>query len=108
MGEAKYIVPYVEEIYYLCHNSKDMIIYHKDKNMRYWKSNLLRECSNREQLDQLPLLLDVKDLLTQVRILDKDRHYQRVARGILKQCKYNDIYLQNDAEKAEEIIKNRT
>ena len=46
----------------------------------------------------------MKDLLTQVKISDKDRHYQRIARGILEQCRYNDIYLQNDAEKAEEII----
>ena len=57
-----------------------------------------------KKYDQLPLLLDVKDLLTQVKILDKDRHYQRIAKGILEQCSYNDIYLQNDAEKAEEII----
>lgn len=83
---------------------KNMITYHKGRNKRYWKSNLLRECSNKEQLNQIPLLLDVKDLLTQVKILDKDRHYQRIARGILEQCRYNDIYLQNDAEKAEEII----
>lgn len=83
---------------------KNMITYHKERNKRYWKSNLLRECSNKEQLNQIPLLLDVKDLLTQVKILDKDRHYQRIARGILEQCRYNDIYLQNDAEKAEEII----
>ena len=55
----------------VCHNSKDMITYHKKKNKRYWKSNLLRVCSNKEQIDQIPLLLDVKDLLTQVKVLDK-------------------------------------
>ena len=27
---------------------KNMITYHKGKNKRYWKSNLLRECSNKE------------------------------------------------------------
>lgn len=57
-----------------------MITYHKGKNKRYWKSNLLRECSNKEQLDQIPLLLDVKDLLAQAKALDKDGHYQRVAK----------------------------
>lgn len=55
---------------------KNMITYHKGKNKRYWKSNLLRECSNKEQLDQIPLLLDVKDLLVQAKVLDKDGHYQ--------------------------------
>ena len=82
---------------------KNMITYHKGKNKRYWKSNLLRECSNKEQLDQIPLLLDVKDLLAQAKALDKDGHYQRVAKGILEQCNYNDVYLQNDSDKAEEI-----
>lgn len=83
---------------------RDMITYHKNKSKNCWKSNLLRECSNTEQVNQVPLLLDVKDLLSQVKALDKDRHYQRIARSILQQCNYNNIYLQNDAEKAEEII----
>ena len=83
---------------------RNMITYHKNSNKNCWKSNLLRDCSNKEQLDQVPILLDVKDLLSQVKALDKDRHYQRIAKGILEQCTYNNIYLQNDAEKAEEII----
>ena len=83
---------------------KELITYHKAKSKHYWKSNLLRECSNKEQIDQIPLLLDVKDLLLQVKALDKNGHYGRVENGILEQCKYNDVYLQNDADKAEEII----
>ena len=43
-------------------------------------------------------------MLIQVKALDKDGHYQRVAKGILEQCSYNDVYLQNDSDKAEEII----
>lgn len=50
------------------------------------------------------MLLDVKNLLAQAKALDKDGHYQRVAKGILEQCNYNDAYLQNDSDKAEEII----
>lgn len=53
-----------------------MITYHKQKNKRNRKSNLLRECGNKEQLDQIPLSLDVKDLLIQAKALDKDGHYQ--------------------------------
>lgn len=83
---------------------RNMIVNHRNNHKKHWQRNLIQECSNKEQSDQLPLLLDVKDLLTQVKILDKDRHYQRIAKGILEQCSYNDIYLQNDAEKAEEII----
>ena len=83
---------------------KELITSHKAKSKHYWKSNLLRECSNKEQIDQIPLLLDVKDLLLQVKALDKDGHYTRVEKGILEQCNYNNVYLQNDADKAEEII----
>lgn len=46
----------------------------------------------------------MKDLLAQAKALDKDGHYQRVAKGILAQCNYNDVYLRNDSDKAEEII----
>ena len=81
-----------------------LITYHKQKNKKYWKSNLLRDCSNREQQDQIPLLLDVKDLLLQIKALDKDGHYKRVEKGILEQCDFNDVYLQNDSDKVEEII----
>lgn len=83
---------------------RDMITYHRNKSKNCWKSNLLKECSNTEQVNQVPLLLDVNNLLVQVKALDKNRHYQRMAKGILEQCNYNNIYLQNDAEKAEEII----
>lgn len=83
---------------------KGLIISHKAKSKHYWKSNLLRECGNREQIDQIPVLLDVKDLLLQVKALDKDGHYTRVEKGMLEQCNYNDVYLQNDTDKAEEII----
>lgn len=83
---------------------KNMIIYHKNKNKRFWKSNLLRDCSNKEQINQIPLLLDINDLLKQIKVLDKDRHYKRTVNGILEQCSNEDIYLQNDAEKAEETI----
>lgn len=83
---------------------RDMITYHRNKSKNCWKSNLLRECSNIEQVNQVPLLLDVNDLLVQVKALDKDRHYQRIAKSIMEQCNYNNIYLQNDSAKAEEII----
>lgn len=83
---------------------KNMIIYHKNKNKRFWKTDLLRECSNKEQINQIPLLLDINDFLTQIKVLDKDRHYKRTANSILKQCSDDDIYLQHDAEKAEEIF----
>lgn len=83
---------------------KELITFHKAKSKHYWKSNLLRECSNKEQIDQIPLLLDVKDLLLQVKVLDQNGHYTRVEKGILEQCNYNNVYLQNDADKVEEII----
>jgi pyruvate-formate lyase-activating enzyme len=83
---------------------RDMIKYHKKKNRNFWISNLIRECSNAEQIDQIPLLSDVMDLLVQVKALDKHGHYKRVEQAILDQCSYNNVYLQGDADKAEEII----
>lgn len=50
------------------------------------------------------MLLDVSDLLLQVKALEKDGHYKRVEKGVLEQCSYNDIYLQKDSDKVEEII----
>ena len=83
---------------------KNLIIQHKAKSKNFWKNNLLRECSNIEQINQIPMLLDVKDLLVQVKELDKHGHYTRVEASIIEQCKYNNVYLQNDADKIDEII----
>ena len=84
---------------------EQLIVECRSKSKHYWKSNLLRECSNKEQENQIPLLLDVEDLLAQVKIMEKNGHYTRIKAGILEQCKYNNIYLKNDAEKMEEIIR---
>ena len=83
---------------------RKLIITHKERSIKLWKSNLLAECSNREQLDQVPWLLDVDDLLVQVKALEEGTHYNRVKKGIIKACKSNDVYLRNDASKMEEII----
>jgi len=83
---------------------RDMIDIHKRNNIKLWKSNLLAECSNREQLDQIPMLLDINDLLVEVRKLEKGNHFNRVARGFLRICESHNVYLQNDSKKIEEII----
>ena len=83
---------------------RDKIDIHKGNNIKLWKSNLLAECSNREQLDQIPMLLDINDLLVQVRKQEKGHHFSRVAKGILGACESNEVYLQNDSLKIEEII----
>ena len=83
---------------------RKMIKSHKKASPRYWKSNLIRECANREQADQIPVLLDVNDLLVQVNALDEAGHYRRIETGILAQCVKTDVFIQNDAEKVEEIF----
>ena len=83
---------------------KKMVKAHKKNSPRYWKSNLIRECANREQADQIPVLLDIEDLLIQVKALDESGHYRRAEAGIRAQCVKNDVFLQNDAEKVEEIF----
>lgn len=83
---------------------RNMILRHRRRNRNYWKSNLLSECANIELSNQIPVLLDVKDLLEQVKRLDEKGHYARLKEGILEQCLQHDIFLQKDADKAEEII----
>ena len=83
---------------------RNKVIQHKQKAIRYWQSNLLRECSNMEQITQVPVLLDVNDLMIQIKKLETGGHFSRVRAGILKQCSYNDVFLQNDSAKVEEIF----
>ena len=42
---------------------RKLILSSKKENCRNWKNNLLRECGNKEQTDQIPVLLDINDLL---------------------------------------------
>ena len=83
---------------------RKLIQEHKEKNIKFWKVNLLRECSNVEQCSQIPILLDVGDLLAEVKKLEKHGHYKRVAEGFLALCEENDVYLQKDSDKIEEIF----
>lgn len=85
-------------------NLKELVIQCQSQSRINWKSRLLGECSNKEQNDQIPLLLDINDLLKQIKNLDKSGHYSRVVPGLMEQCKTNDVYLQKDAEKMEEIF----
>lgn len=82
----------------------EQIIYHKKQNSRYWKSNLLRECGNMEQINQIPVLLDISDLLIVVKKIDKNGHFSRDKKELLRQCKHNNVFQQKDADKAEELI----
>ena len=80
------------------------IRHHKNWSVRCWHRNLLNEFRNDEQKNRVPILLDMNDLLERVRILEKNGHFSRVAKCILEKCEKNDVYLQGDSKKAEEII----
>lgn len=84
---------------------KRMLIKHKRKSKNYWATNLLSEARNREQMNQIPILLDINDLFEQIKMLDRTGRHGRVEKGILEKCHYDDVFLQNDSTKAEEIIK---
>lgn len=77
---------------------------HKENDQYQWKANLFRECSNREQIDQIPVLLDVKDLLRQLKPLEHNGHFSRIEKAILKECELNAVYLESDGDKIEEIF----
>ena len=83
---------------------KNMILMHRKKNRNHWKDNLLKECSNKEQIDQIPILLDIEDLLKEVKILEKNGHYSRLKKGMLELCQFNNIYLSKDTQKVKEIF----
>lgn len=83
---------------------KRMIVASKVDSPVRWKSNLLRECSNREQADQIPLLLDIEDLLDQIKELDTAGHYSRTETSIMRQCIKGDVFFQKDSSKIDEII----
>ena len=83
---------------------KRMIVASKVDSPVRWKSKLLRECSSREQADQIPLLLDIEDLLDQIKELDTAGHFSRTEEGIRRQCIKEDVFLQKDSAKIEEII----
>lgn len=83
---------------------RKLIIDHKNKNSVHWQRNLLNECRNQEQKNSVPILLEIEDLLEQVRILEGNGHYTRIEKAILNKCELDDVYLQRDSEKIEEIL----
>ena len=85
---------------------RQMILKHKGTKHPSWMNNLIRECCNIEQRDQVPFLLDVRDLFEEIKKQDKYGRYKRVIQSFNKNKVSGDVYYQNDAEKIEEIIKN--
>lgn len=83
---------------------KQAVELHKIQSVRCWQRNLLNECRNYEQMNLVPILLDIDDLLGQIKMLERGGHYKRVEKSILKKCEDDDIYLQKDAEKILEIF----
>ncbi len=81
-----------------------MIQSHKAESWNNWQRDILNECRNLELQNRVPIILEIKDLLKQIKILEKGGHYARVERAIMKKCEENDVFLQKDAKKIEEII----
>lgn len=81
-----------------------MIQSHKDKSWKNWQCDILNECRSLELQNRVPIILEIEDLLEQIKLLEKGGHYSRVERAIRRKCEENDVYLQNDSKKIEEII----
>lgn len=97
----------IEIPFYKWKYDNDKKIYHmilNSKRKRYWINNFLRDCRNEEQLRQIPILLDIKDFLRQLKLLEKNGHYKRIEKSVLKCCENDDVYLKNDLDKIKEII----
>lgn len=81
-----------------------MIIEHKAGSRKCWQRNLLNACRNYEQRDRVPLLLDINDLLEEIKKEEKQGHFKRIKASVLQKCEKDDVYLQNDTEKIQEIF----
>lgn len=77
---------------------------HRGKSERNWKANLLKQCSNLEQKNLLPVLLDIDDLLQIMKERDRHGNYQRDKRSLLQQAELYTVYLNHDSRKFEEIF----
>lgn len=77
---------------------------HRGKSERNWKANLLKQCSNLEQKNLLPVLLDIDDLLQIMKETDRHGNYQRDKRSLLQQAELYNVYLNHDSRKFEEIF----
>lgn len=77
---------------------------HRRKSERNWKANLLKQCSNLEQKNLLPVLLDIDDLLQIMKETDRHGNYQRDKRSLLQQAELYTVYLNHDSRKFEEIF----
>lgn len=77
---------------------------HKRINATYWKRNLLNECSDLEQRNTLPVLLDIEDLLKVVKNHDHNRHYARDKRAFYSYEQWHSVYFQHDSQKAREVL----
>lgn len=80
------------------------IVFHKKQSRNNWQINLLSECRNLEQKNQVPVLLDIEDLFEQMKLIDQSGHFSRIKRSICQKCEENDVYLQGDSNKVEEIF----
>lgn len=70
----------------------------------HWQRNLIQALRNKEQIDRVPVLLEIEDLLEQIKFLDNKGHYKRIERSIINKCLPDDVFLQKDSQKIEEII----
>lgn len=81
-----------------------MIQSFKAESWNNWQRDILNGCRNLELQNRVPIILEIEDLLEQIKKLEKGGHYARVERAIIKKCEENDIFLQKDSKKIEEII----
>lgn len=89
-------------------NSKqleNLIMKHKEKNGQNWQQKLLDECCNYEMEKRIPLLLDIEDLLEQVKRIQRNGQFSRTKKSLLKKCTERDVFLQKDNDRMKEILK---
>ena len=84
-----------------------MINKHKAMYKQKWQETLLNECCDYEINAHVPLLLDLDDLLVQVKCWcreHKNNQYARIRASILRKCEEREVFTQNDNARMEEII----
>lgn len=73
-------------------------------NPRRWQDNLLTKCRNSEQEFNRFLLLDIEDLFSVLKELEKNGNFRRTQKAIMSKLEQPDAFAHQSGEKISEII----
>lgn len=76
----------------------------RQTNPKRWQDNLLTKCRNSEQEFNRFLLLDIEDLFSVLKELEKNGNYKRTQKAIMRKLEQPDAFAHQSGERISEII----